>query len=36
LNWILDECWPTREKRKGDEVSCMTKLDALRIPSPAP
>jgi len=28
---ILDERRPTREKRKGDEVLCMTKLDALRI-----
>jgi hypothetical protein len=28
---ILDERRPTREKRKGDEVICMTKLDALRI-----
>jgi hypothetical protein len=29
--WILDERRPTHEKRKGDEVLCMTKLDALRI-----
>jgi len=28
---ILDERRPTREKRKGDEVLCMTKLDALTI-----
>jgi len=30
---ILDERRPTREKCKGDEVLCMTKLDALRIPN---
>ena len=23
--------WSTREKRKGDEVLCMTKLDVLKI-----
>ena len=28
---ILEECRLTREKRKGDEVLCMTKLDALTI-----
>ena len=28
---ILDERRPTREKRKGDEVLCMTKLDILTI-----
>ena len=28
---ILEERRPTREKRKGDEVLCMTKLDALTI-----
>ena len=28
---ILDEHRRTREKRKGDEALCMTKLDALRI-----
>jgi len=34
---LSDTCWhklyrrPTREQRKGDEVLCMTKLDALRI-----
>ena len=27
---ILDKCRPTHEKRKGDKVLCMTKLDALR------
>ena len=28
---ILDEHRPTRDKRKGDEVLCMTKLDVLTI-----
>jgi hypothetical protein len=28
---ILDERWYTCEKRKGDKLLCVTKLDALRI-----
>jgi len=28
--WILEERKTKCEKRKGDEILCMTKLDALR------